>query len=231
MSEEHDGSADGAVLIVGAGPRLGAAIARRLGAGGRPVGLIARSRGPVEELAETLTAEGVSAFGEAADVADAADLAGAIDRLARLTSPFAVAVHNISAWRDAGAGVLTADDLLADVAAGAASLVTIVNAVLPAMLARRNGTILATGSGAADHPTPGAPSLAVQKAALRILTRGFAAELAPRGVHCATVTVTGTLDTPGFAVGDIAGVYADLVAETSRPREQWRTVVEFGGTR
>jgi NAD(P)-dependent dehydrogenase (short-subunit alcohol dehydrogenase family) len=69
----------------------------------------------------------------------------------------------------------------------------------------------------------------VQKAALRVLTRGFAAELAPSGVHCATVTVTGTLGTPGFAVGDIAGVYADLVAETSGPPETWRTVVEFTG--
>jgi NAD(P)-dependent dehydrogenase (short-subunit alcohol dehydrogenase family) len=97
------------------------------------------------------------------------------------------------------------------------------------MAAQGGGTILATGSGAADHPTPGAPSLAVQKAALRILTRGFAAELAPSGVHCATVTVTGTLGTPGFAVGDIAGVYADLVAETSGPPETWRTVVEFTG--
>lgn len=230
MSAAHDITDSGAVLVVGAGPRLGAALARRLGGGVRPVGLIGRSAATVATLATTLRAEGVSAFGETADVADAADLAGAIDRLTLRAGPFAVAVHNVSAWRDAGAGVLTADDLMADVAAGTASLVTIVNAVLPAMTERGGGTILATGSGAADHPTPGAPSLAVQKAALRVLARGLAAELAPRGVHCATVTVTGGLDTPGFAVADIADVYAELVAETSGPREEWRTVVEFTGT-
>jgi short-subunit dehydrogenase len=230
MDAAHVAPTGGAVLIVGAGPRLGAAIARRLG-GGRPVGLVARSADAAEELATSLRAEGLFAVGAAADVADAADLTGAIDRLTRRAGPFAVAVHNVSVWRDAGAGTLTAADLLADLAAGAASLATVVNAVLPGMTERRAGTILATGSGAADHPTPGAPSLAVQKAALRILTRGFADELAPLGVHCATVTVTGGLDTPGFAVADIAGVYADLVAETAGPRERWRTVVEFTGTR
>ncbi len=229
MSDIPEGAAGGAVLIVGAGPRLGAAIARRLGAGGRSVGLVARSRGPVEELARTLTAEGISGFAEPAHVGDADDLAGAIGRLASRCGPFGVAVHNVSVWREGGAGTLTAEDLLSDLAAGAASLATIVRAVLPDMTTLGGGTILATGSGAADHPTPGAPSLAVQKAALRILTRGFAAELAPSGVHCATVTVTGTLGRPGFAPDDIAGVYADLVAETSGPPETWRTVVEFTG--
>jgi short-subunit dehydrogenase len=229
MDAAKEPATGGAVLIVGAGPRLGAAIARRLGGRDRPVGLIARTDAAAAELATSLGGEGLSAFGDAADVADAEALTAAIDRLARRAGPFAVAVHNVSVWRDAGAGTLTAGDLLADLAAGAASLATIVGAVLPGMTELGGGTILATGSGAADHATAGAPSLAVQKAALRILTRGFAAELAPRGVHCATVTVTGTLDTPGFAVADIAAVYADLVAETSGPRQNWRTVVEFTG--
>lgn len=231
MDAAADGADSGAVLIVGAGPRLGAAIARRLSGGNRTVGLIGRSADSVSRLATSLDADGIPAFGAAADVADAAALTAAIGDLAQRTGPFAVAVHNVSVWREAGAGVLTADELLADLAAGAASLVTIVNAVLPGMVAGGGGTILATGSGAADHPTPGAPSLAVQKAALRILSRGLAAELAPRGVHVATVTVTGGLDTPGFAVADIAAVYADLVVETAGPRERWRTVVEFAGTR
>lgn len=230
MDAADDDTDFGAALIVGAGPRLGAAIARRLSGGTRPVGLVGRSADGVHRLATSLEAEGIPAFGAPADVTDAAALTGAIDDLTRRTGPFAVAVHNVSVWREAGAGVLTADELLADLAAGAASLVTIVNAVLPGMLERGGGTILATGSGAADHPTPGAPSLAVQKAALRILARGLAVELAPRGIHVATVTVTGGLDTPGFAVADIADVYADLVAETTGPREHWRSVVEFAGT-
>lgn len=230
MSDTESRPEPGAVLIVGAGPRLGSALARALGAGNRRVGLIARSASKVADVATALQDEGVAAFGAAADVANAAELVGAIDQLAGNTGPFGIAVHNVSIWRDAGVDSLTAEQLLSDVAVGAASLVTLVSAVSPSMTHRGTGTIITTGSGAADHPTAGAPSLSVQKAALRVLTRGFAAELAPRGVHCATVTITGSLDTPGFAVDDIAAVYADLARETAGPRDAWRTVVEFSGT-
>lgn len=230
MAIANESAENGAVLIVGAGPRLGAALARAIGSGTRRVGLVARSSDKVVRLATSLQEEGISAFGEAADVSDAAELTGAIDQLSRQTGPFDVAIHNVSVWRKAGVSTLTAEDLLADIAAGAASLVTIVNAVAPGMVQRGTGTIITTGSGAADHPTAGAPSLAVQKAALRVLTRGFAAELRDTGVHCATVTVTGALEAPGFAVADIATVYADLVRESSEPQEKWRTVVEFTGT-
>ncbi|MEO7125224.1 MAG: SDR family NAD(P)-dependent oxidoreductase [Nakamurella sp.] len=229
MDTANSSTENGAVLIVGAGPRLGAALARAIGAGTRRVGLIARSTNTIEELATSLRTEGISAFGEAVDVSDAAELTDAIDRLSGQTGPFDVAIHNVSVWREAGVGTLTAEDLLADVAAGAASLVTIVNAVAPGMMQRGAGTIITTGSGAADEPTAGAPSLAVQKAALRVLTRGYAAELKDIGVHCATVTITGALDSPGFAVADIADVYASLVRETTNPREKWRTVVDFTG--
>ncbi len=218
-----DSGAD-AVLVVGAGPRLGAAIARRLAAGGRPLGLIGRA---APDVARTLGAEGLSAFAAVADVADAGALTAAIDALSQQTGAFDVAVHNVSTWRDAGATTLTQADLLADLAVGTTSLATIANAVAPGMIERGRGTILATGSAAADAPTPGAPSLSVQKAALRALVRGFAAELAPHGVHCATVTINGLLGTDGFDENEIADVYGDLVRETSAPRENWRTVMEF----
>lgn len=220
-----------AALIVGAGPRLGAAIARSLASRNHAIGLIGHSPEKTAAVRDTLRAEGIEAHSAAADVTDAEGLTGAIADLQATTGPFDVAVHNVSAWRDAGATTLTAAELLKDVATGTASLMTIVNAVSPDMIERGHGTILATGSGAADHPTAGAPSLAVQKAGLRILIRGLAAELRQHGVHAATVTILGGLGEPGFAVTDIAPLYADLVAETDEASENWRTVVEFPGTR
>lgn len=218
-----------AALIVGAGPRLGAAIARSLADDQRPIGLVGRSEQSTGTLRDMLRAEGIEAYAAAADVTDASGLTAAIRQLEDATGAFDVAVHNVSAWRDAGAVGLTAGDLLADVAVGTASLMTIVNAVAPGMIKRGRGTILATGSGAADGPTPGAPSLAVQKAGLRILVRGLAAELAPKQVHCASVTILGGLGDPGFDVADIAPVYRDLVIESENPSEAWRTIVEFTG--
>ena len=67
------------------------------------------------------------------------------------------------------------------------------------------------------------------KAALRSLMQAWAQDLAPRGVHCATVTINGVLDTPGFEVDRIADVYAELAAETAGQRELWRTVVPYPG--
>jgi short-subunit dehydrogenase len=220
----------GGVLIVGAGPRLGAAIARQLAGGDRPVGLISRSERAAAAVADALRSEGRQAFATAADAADPDDLGGAITTLAeRAGGFFGVAVHNVSVWRDAGVLQLRQDDLFADLAAGAASLLTIARAVVPAMIARGGGTVLTTGSVAADAPAPGAPSLGVQKAALRTLTVAMAGELAAQGVHCATVTIHGVLGTSGFDPDRIATIYGELDRETRGPREAWRTVVDYRG--
>lgn len=218
------------ILLVGAGPRLGTAIGRRFGRDGYGVALLARSERTAEQVATALRAEGVTAGWAAADVADPDALRAAIDRLAGSTGGgIDVAVHNVSVWRDAATLELTPAQLFADLAAGTASLLTLAQAVVPGMLAGGGGTILATGSGAADAPSPGAPSLGVQKAGLRALVQAMAGELGPRGVHCATVTVNGFLGAPGFEPERIADVYADLAAETAGPREAWRTVVPYDG--
>jgi short-subunit dehydrogenase len=216
-------------LIVGAGPRLGGAIARRFGHDGYGVALIARTAAPIEQLATTLRGEGINTAWAAADVADEGALGAEIARLAE-HGPITVAVHNVSVWRDATALAMTPDQLLADVAAGAASLLTLARAVAPGMIASGGGTILATGSGAADSPSPGAPSLGVQKAALRALVQSMARDLGPQGVHCATVTINGVLGTGAeFDPKRIADVYAELVAETSGARGTWRTIVPYPG--
>lgn len=215
------------VLVLGAGPRLGGAIARRFGRDGFDVALIARTSGPVEELATALRAEGINTAWAAADVADEQALGAEIARLAE-HAPITVAVHNVSVWRDSTALAMRPAELLADVAAGAGSLLTLARAVAPAMISSGGGTILATGSAAADTPSPGAPSLGVQKAALRALVQAMARDLGPQGVHCATVTINGVLGSSEvFDPARIADVYADLVAETAGTRGTWRTVVPY----
>jgi short-subunit dehydrogenase len=47
------------VVIIGAGPNLGAAVARRFGREGMPVGLISRDAGKLEALAGELAAAGL----------------------------------------------------------------------------------------------------------------------------------------------------------------------------
>jgi NAD(P)-dependent dehydrogenase (short-subunit alcohol dehydrogenase family) len=70
--------------------------------------------------------------------------------------------------------------------------------------------------------------LGVQKAALRALAEVQARALAPDGIHVATVTIRGFVGEDRQIPPDrVAALYADLVAETAGPPEQWRTVVDL----
>ena len=50
------------IVIVGAGPNLGAAVARRFGREGMPVGLISRDAAKLEALAHELAADDLRAY-------------------------------------------------------------------------------------------------------------------------------------------------------------------------
>ena len=69
-------------LVVGAGPGVGSALARRYGAAGYDVGLVRRDARALEELGRSLQEEGITAGWCPADVADPASLTAAIERLA-----------------------------------------------------------------------------------------------------------------------------------------------------
>jgi short-subunit dehydrogenase len=58
------------IVIVGAGPNLGLAIARRFGREGLPVGLVSRDQAKLDKLATQLEGEGVKALGRVADIRD-----------------------------------------------------------------------------------------------------------------------------------------------------------------
>ena len=216
------------LLVLGAGPGISAATARRFGRGGAAVSLVARRREPLTELAGRLAADGIDAAGEAADVGDPAALTSAIERLTGRAGPVDVLLYNVSAGREVAAVELTPQQLTADLAVGVVGLQTAVRAVLPGMRGAGSGTVLVTGSGAADRPIASLPSLGVQKAGVRALAEVLALSLAPEGVHVATVTVRGLVGEGRQIEPDrVAEVYAELVAETAGPRDAWRSVVDL----
>jgi NADP-dependent 3-hydroxy acid dehydrogenase YdfG len=217
------------LLVIGAGPGISSATARKLGAAGYAVGLVARREGPLAELGAALSADGVRTEWATAEAGDPASLTAAVDTLTAALGPVDVLLYNVSVGRQAAVPELAPDDLLADLAAGAVGLQTAVRAVLPGMRERGSGTVLVTGSGSADRPIPSMATLGVQKAALRALVEVQARALAPEGVHVATVTVRGLVGEEERQIQPdrIAVLYAELVAETAGSRENWRTVVDL----
>jgi NADP-dependent 3-hydroxy acid dehydrogenase YdfG len=215
------------LLIVGAGPGIAAATARRFGREGYAVGLIARREEALAEVADGLRADGVRAEWATAEAGDPGSLTAAVGSLSSTLGPVGVLLYNVSVGRQAAVPELTPEDLLADLAAGAVGLQTAVRAVLPGMREAGSGTVLVTGSGSADRPIPSMATLGVQKAALRALVEVQARALAPEGIHVATATIRGLVGEDKQIHPDrIAALYAELVAETDGPPESWRAVVD-----
>jgi hypothetical protein len=75
------------IVIIGAGPNLGMAIARRFGREGLAVGLISRNQQKLDGLVAELTDTGITAAAVAADIRDLAALTAAIQALARQLGP------------------------------------------------------------------------------------------------------------------------------------------------
>jgi NAD(P)-dependent dehydrogenase (short-subunit alcohol dehydrogenase family) len=171
--------------VIGFGAGIGAAVARRFAAGGYAVLGVARD--PSRHAA--LAGPGVTLA--AADAADPAALAAALSGGAE------VLVYNAYRASIATPGPSALDPALlaGDLAVNVTGALAAVQAVLPGMRAAGRGTILLTGGGLALDPTKWLPaaSLAVGKAALRSLALTLHAELAPEGIHAATITVDGAV--------------------------------------
>ncbi len=220
---------DKVALIVAAGPGIGTSLARRLGRDGYAVSLLARNESRLAELGASLQAEGVTVGWTACDVTDAEELAAAVTRFGRFADRLDLVHFNAVAFRAGTATELTAADLVADLAVGTASLLTVVGAATPFLGA--GACVLATGGGAADSPMATAASLGVQKAALRNLVDVLDADLRGRGVRAASMTVRGVI-APGtpFDPDRIADALAGLAASAADAGDDWCTEVTFDGS-
>lgn len=213
------------IVVVGAGPGVGASVAHRFGREGYDVGLVARSADTLERLESDLRAAGVTATSAPVDITDQAGLTGAVEGLAARLGHIDVLHFNPSAFRHADPLHLSAGDLLDDLHVGVAALLTAVQAARPAMTSGARITV--TGSMAADHPWHEACSLGVQKAALRNLVLSLDTALAPEGIRATSLTVRGTLapDT-AFTPDRVADA---IYAAATQPADSWRPEVAYRG--
>lgn len=213
------------IVVVGAGPGLGVAVARRFGRAAHDVALVARSAERLDELGAALQAEGITTGWSPVDITDTTGLAEAITRFGQHAGHIDVLHFNPSVFRQQNPLELTPDDLLDDVRLGTASLLTAVQAARPFMSA--GARITATGSMAADRPWNEAASLGVQKAALRNLVRSIDTTLAPHGIRAVSLTVNGTL-APDTSFSPERVAEAIFRAANQAP-EDWRAELSYDG--
>jgi NAD(P)-dependent dehydrogenase (short-subunit alcohol dehydrogenase family) len=216
------------LLVVGAGPGLGAAVARRFGREGWIVELLARRRDVLARLASDLQADGIDAAWTEVDIADDAALTRAVAEVAARRGRIDVLHFNPSVFRHTDPLHLTAPQLLADLHVGAAALLTAVQAARPAF--SEGSRVVVTGSMAADQPWHEACSLGAQKAALRNLVLSLDRALSDEGVRATSLTVNGTLapDSPDspFSPDRVADA---LYAAVGTPDERWQAEIAYDG--
>ncbi len=213
------------IVVVGAGPGMGAAVARRFGRAGYDVALVSRAGDRLDELGRQLQAEGITTGWSGVDITDQAGLAAAVTRFGGYADRIDVVHFNPSAFRHDDPLSLRVEDLLSDVALGVGGLLTAVQAARPFFSS--GARITATGSQAADDPWHEAASLGVQKAGLRNLVRSLDATLAPHGIRAVSVTVNGTLAS-GTAF-DPARIAEAIFEAARQPVAEWRTEVPYDG--
>ena len=221
-------------VVMGAGPRLGRAVATALARRGAAVALLARSAARLSELAGEVGAAGPGrALPVAVDLADEESVRTAFAMVRKELGDPTIVVHNPSVTIEGTATTTPYGALMSALRTSLGSLLVAAQEVAPAMRAAGRGTIVATGSQAALAGSTWSAAVGVQKAAVRNLVLSLAAELGGSGVHVATVTVMGTLGRPGFEVDAIAEEYTRLVDETGGPPDRWRTEVAWhaGGAR
>jgi len=179
-------------IIVGMGPGLSAALARRFAAEGLSIVGIARDHSKLAAIAAEMAADGLAFEGLRAD---ASDLAGLQEVIGAVQGPVDALIYNAYRATYAMPSQLDPEACVADFRVNVAAALASTQAVLPGMLAAGRGTVLFTGGGLALDPTGWleAASLAVGKAGLRSLALTLNRELAPQGVRVGTVTVVGTI--------------------------------------
>jgi NAD(P)-dependent dehydrogenase (short-subunit alcohol dehydrogenase family) len=212
-------------VVLGAGPGLGLAVARRFAREGYVAVLATRTAADAEPLVAALEADGHVAEGVGVDLTDPADVSAVVAGVGERHGRIDVLHFNPSAWREKDPLHLTVPELLEDVTLGAGALLPAVQAARPFLSS--GARVLATGSVAADKPSAAAASLGVQKAAVRNLVNSLDKTLSPDGIRAVAVQINGVLGREGaFSPPPIADA---MWAAVSRSDAEWSPLVQYDG--
>ncbi|GIG39566.1 SDR family NAD(P)-dependent oxidoreductase [Cellulomonas phragmiteti] len=175
-------------LVTGAGRGIGRELALALARDGYALGLVGRTRDPLEEVADEVRALGATATVAVADLVQAAQVATAVEHVQA-----ALADHGGIGLLVNNAGVIehaelpfAADDVedvwrVVEVNVRGPLLVT--HAVLPGMLARGGGRVLNVNSGSGHRALTSYTGYAVSKGALARFTAQLHRQYADAGLR------------------------------------------------
>jgi short-subunit dehydrogenase len=214
------------LLLVGAGPGLGLAVARRFAEGGYRVTLVARSTDGLRDLADSLADTGAQIDTAAADASDPEGLANRMAELYSDRGAPGTIIYNAVMGAPDSLLDSTAEHLRTAYAVDVIGAIVVAQVAAPAMRAARSGTIIVTGGGFADHPIPALATVSLGKAALRSAATMLGMDLERDGIRVATLTIMGQIVAgTAFDPENIANRYWEVV-QSDGP---WQAEFRFTG--
>jgi NAD(P)-dependent dehydrogenase (short-subunit alcohol dehydrogenase family) len=184
-------------VVVGVGPGLGAALARRFAAE-YAVAVLARKEEYLSTLVKEIESAGGRALAVPTNVAKEEEITAAFTTIrAQLGAP-EVLIYN-AAMRQVGRLMeTTAKTFEMTWRVSVLGAFLCAQQVVPEMQTRNKGVILFTGATAGVKPFPTSAAFGPAKFALRGLTQVLARDLGPLGIHVAYVNIDGPIDMPAI---------------------------------
>lgn len=216
---------DRVVLITGAANGIGRGLARALIGYGARVAAVDRDAAGLDGLARELAGRPLATA--VADVTDADGLRAAVAQLEAAVGPTDVLVANAGIMRQTMATEFLPELFAAEVQVNLIGVANSMAAVLPGMIARRRGHLVAVCSLASYRGFPPVAGYCASKAGVRALCDAFRVELRPAGVRVTTLC-PGAIETrlpdlveipdmpPRLTVGDAV---ERMLAAVARGRE------------
>jgi len=205
------------IAIIGAGPGLGGAVARRFGREGFSVALISRNREKLDGMVAELAEAGVTAAAFTADVRVPAELEDALARAAAELGPITALQYSPLPSRDYLKPVLdlTPELALEALQFSALGLIHSVRAVLPAMREAGEGSVILINGGTSVKARAGFAGTSVAFPAESAYGEMLHDALAEEGIRVAQLVIPGgipQLDLPN-GIDDVADRIWSLHAE------------------
>jgi len=187
-------------LVTGASRGIGAATAKLLAANGAAVAVNFReNEGAARAVVEGILGAGGKAMAVRADVRDAAQVQAMVEAVGRKLGPIDVLVSNASIGFPVKPFTeFRWEEFAAKLDGELQATFHPCQAVLPGMIARRSGCIVAISSGLARRSGPGFSAHSTAKSGLDGLMRSLALELGPHGIRV-NVVAPGLTDTDATA--------------------------------
>eukprot|EP00457_Paulinella_chromatophora_P013341 gb/GEZN01013631.1/.p1 GENE.gb/GEZN01013631.1/~~gb/GEZN01013631.1/.p1 ORF type:complete len:249 (+),score=52.83 gb/GEZN01013631.1/:2-748(+) len=185
-------------VVVGAGPGLGSSVAAKFAQKGYVVALLTRTEASAKDALDRIAKEKGKAQWFQMDVGDEKAVSQCFQQIKQALGEVSVLVFNIGASPDFKKLLeVKREDMAKQLNNVVLGFLACTQQVLPAMIVKKQGSILVTSATAAFRGSATFPSFSATAFAIRSLCQSLSKAYAKEGVHCCLFRIDGMLNTPG----------------------------------